>query len=357
MPDLAHPTTLDEISPQWLTQLWREFGLLKDGRVATIESQRIGEGKGYLSVTARLVITYEGERGAAPKSAVLKLEPVEDNYRELVELFSAFEREIKFYEKLAPSLGEGVPRVYATYRAGLSGSRYILMEDLSHLHPGDQLEQMHAPLIHRTAQTIARIQAKYWNSAALDWMPPRNDARELYPKRVKDFEKNRGGMVSAEGMALARRLTPHLDWLTRETARRPHTIAHYDLREDNLIFGDPDSNQEIVIVDWQLACSTVGAIDPIRLAAGSELPEERRSHEWDVVRVWHETLLEEGVRDYTWQDAQFDTRLGILNLMCLYVFFSNHVIDPDTRGSKLFPIMYGGLWDTALAIDAGSLLP
>ncbi len=355
MPEALHPATLEEVTPEWMTGLLQEFGLLSNGRVVEVRRHRIGEGQGYLSITARLELTYEGERGAAPKSAVLKLEPLDEGFRELGEFFSAFDREIQFYERLSPRLGDGVPRVYASYRGG--PSQYILMEDLCHLHPGNQIEQMHAPLIHRTAQTLAQIQATYWNSPALDWMPQINDTRELYAERVIDFEKNFADVVSPEGIALARRLVPHATWLQETTAQRPFTIAHYDLREDNLIFGEPGTNQEIVIVDWQLACRSVGAMDPIRLAAGSELPEERRGHEWDVIRVWYDALLQAGVEDYSWEDAQHDTRLGALNLICLYVFFSSNCTNMNSRGEKLFGLMYGGLFETALAIDVGSVFP
>lgn len=358
MHDSLQPTTLEDLCPAWITALLREHGSLREGEVTALESTIIGEGRGYLSITAKVALTYDRPQGQAPASVVVKLQPLEEDFRKMGEETHAFDREILFYDHVAPQIPTGLPRIYGYHRE--PPSQYIVMEDLSHLHIGDQIEQMHAPLVKSTAETMARLQAKFWNNdrlETLDWMPINNNLWPQFRERWPSFVEHFGYLASPEALDVGHRMAENVEELVETMISRPHTITHNDLREDNLIFGEPGTDQAVVIVDWQLATRAIGATDPIRLAAGSELAAERDGHEWDVVRVWYDTLLAEGVTNYTWEQAQYDTRLGLLSLLFLYTYFHPSMINAEGRSRKLVDLVFGGFFHTVLAIDAGRVVP
>ena len=66
-------------------QILADAGLLRDARVTRVEHRIIGEEKGFLSVTARVAIDYDGPADGAPRPAslVVKIEPPAGQFRDL----------------------------------------------------------------------------------------------------------------------------------------------------------------------------------------------------------------------------------------------------------------------------------
>ncbi len=81
---------------------------------------------------------------------------------------------------------------------------------------------------------------------------------------------------------------------------------------------------------------SLGAMDVARLLDGSELASERTGHPLDVLSAWHETLCREGVRNYGFDAALEDLRLGVLVNLGIPVRFSVIVgSDPEGRKRRL----------------------
>jgi aminoglycoside phosphotransferase (APT) family kinase protein len=81
----------------------------------------------------------------------------------------------------------------------------------------------------------------------------------------------------------------------------PRTISHGDFRDDNLMFG-PD---RVCVVDWQTVQLGSGVADVAYYLAGSLRTEDRRAHEQDLVRAYHEQLGKQGVElpwDNCWRE-------------------------------------------------------
>jgi hypothetical protein len=150
----------------------------------------------------------------------------------------------------------------------------------------------------------------------------------------------------------------HFEWIVDEMNGAPPTIVHCDLREDNLLFGPPDTLEEVLIVDWQLAIRGMGAYDMASLQGGSELAAERRGHPLTVLNTWHQTLVSCGVADYSFDDALRHFRLGCLICLTLPVYFHIKVIDGSiARGKLLCEAQARRHFGAALEIDAASILP
>lgn len=162
--------------------------------------------------------------------------------------------------------------------------------------------------------------------------------------------------LGPQALALGESLCRQLPWVEEEMRRRPRTIVHSDLRADNLMFGEPGTDDEVLIVDWQVAVRGLGATDIARLLGGSEVPRERRGHHLEILRVWYDAVCAQGV-DYGWDEAARDFQLGALAMLAYPVHFSGETGDLSGRAAALVEAMAGRLFHAALESDAPAILP
>ncbi len=314
----ATPQNVSEISAAWIDDVLRSAGVISSQRVIAISLRPIGESKGFLSSVAAIDLTYDDAAAGGPAAVVVKLEPAAGVFRDTERNTRAFERESLFYRDVAGSVDVRVPQVYYAH-AGLDGS-VLVMEDLTQLTCGDQVRGMLHHEVIATARQIGRVHAAYWNNdqlAALEWLPDHDPFwfagyEEHWPGFAREFEVRLG----REGLALGEGVLRHLKWLTERLAGRPSSLVHADLRADNLMFGDPQSSDAVVILDWQLATRSMAAADPTRLLGGSEPASQRNGHHLEVFAAWHETLISRGVKDYEFDEALDDFRLGAVQSAC-----------------------------------------
>jgi len=352
------PMHVDEITPEWIDYALKQGGYLKNASVKSIEKKIIGEGKGLLSSVVQVKIEYDTLQKDAPTSVVVKIEPEEGEFKEFGDELNAFQREIRFYKEVAANLSIRLPKIY--YTVDNPPAYSMVMEDLSSYIPGDQIAGMHEKQVLTTVEEIARIHARYWENRALEeltWMPYMNNISDSYVNNWQSFVENFGYCLNDESKELCAKLALSIDWKKDEIMRRPKTIVHSDLREDNLLFPPPGEDKSILILDWQITVKSIGTFDVARLLGGSELAQERKGHELQVLRRWYDTLLEEGVKDYTWDDAVYDFRLGMLSYLCYPVHFHTAIIGADGRAKQLAETIFTRSFASAVEIDAGSVLP
>jgi thiamine kinase-like enzyme len=219
---------------------------------------------------------------------------------------------------------------------------------------------MHEDQVMDTVEELARLQARYWNNDALEklvWMPTTNRIGFDYVQKWDSFVKHFGQYVDQSGLEVGERVGRFISWIEKKVDGRPKTIVHNDLREDNLLFGRPHSDDAVLIVDWQLAVRSMGAFDVARLIGGSELPAERKGHQFEVLRRWFDTLVREGVTNYTWEDAVYDLRLGSLACLCYPVHFHVGVVGSKGRSMELTKVICRRLFSSVIEIEAASVLP
>ena len=129
------------------------------------------------------------------------------------------------------------------------------------------------------------------------------------------------------GERIGDQLPMSYDWLMEN---RPTTLAHTDFRLDNFFFGRPDA--PVTIIDWQLtvdrsACSTSGTS-----SSRASRPQMRREHGEALLRRWHDGLVEGGVSDYSWDDAQADFHDSIMLQMSIPVISAANLDPANERG-------------------------
>lgn len=304
-PDLPPIRTPD---PEWLAQV---LGV----SISHVEAQVIGDSRGFISTTWQLRLSTDPP-GSLPPSLVLKSESSNPLFQALGRERRSFDRETSFYRELACEVEAHLPRIFAT---GDGDDCWLLMEDLSHLRPGDQVRGLRQQEVRAVVRRMAAIQARFWNDRSLeelDWLPAhRYWFSDPDLNLLEAFLHEYGLRIGPQMARLVPEVMAQLPLIDAEIARRPFTLVHGDLRADNLMFGGEDERPDASILDWQTVCRSLGAIDLAYLLGGSEPSAERAGHLDELLYLWQGELLAHGVRDYPLNEARRDLQLATLRCL------------------------------------------
>jgi Ecdysteroid kinase-like family len=174
------PRTLDKITPDWLTMILRRHGCISKSIVNAIAVQGIGAEVGFLDVLARLRLTYDHAERGAPASVVVKLPMSDGIYRQIGNFYHGYEREIRFYEEVAPHAPIRLPRCYCREMDREADSYLLILEDLESLTAGDQVKGLTPAQAQAWVKTIGRFHASWWDTpqlGTLRWLPHRCSMR------------------------------------------------------------------------------------------------------------------------------------------------------------------------------------
>ena len=353
-----HPKHPDEITPQWLTEVLTEAGVLTNSNIKNIKIEMMAEGKAWLSKIVKIEVEYETPIDNAPQSFVIKMLAESRMFREFSYEMDAFKREIRFYTEVAPNLPIRFPKLYYSLN-GLKNN-LMIMEDLSYLTPGDQVVGMSNEQVLLALESIAKYHSCYWENVALDsisWMPTSNNVHQDYVENWDSFVELCSYFIDPEGLKIGEKLKPHINWLFDEISKSPRTLIHDDMKEDNLLFGEPGTKEAVVILDWQFATRSTGVIDVARLIGGSQTPIVREGHQFESLRYWYELLFENGVKYYSWDEAQRDFKFAALSSLVFPVHFHKGIVRAEGRALEYVESMYSRLFSFVIEIEADSVLP
>ncbi len=355
--DAIIPTTFDEVTSDWLTRALRESGVLDQAKVTAVKLDVLGEGEGFMGIVARLHLEYDQPEPGAPATLIAKIPtPVADN-RSIGELIGAYEREIQFYDAVAPHLPVNTPRsYYAAMEAGRSSEKdaegaaiidglpmwairllmrlvtwivsrrkrkYILL--ISDLEPGRVGDQIKGCTTDEAAQilsAIAKVHAQYWRSPRLDertWLR----RQDLNPRTMQCvFEDNVGVFRERLGSRAPADLEPSLRWLETRAVNllkafhvsSPETLLHGDMRLDNVSFKpeNEDGEEPVVLFDWQLAGRGPGVYDVAYFLSGALTADVSTDAITGLVRNYHDELVAHGIDDYTLDECLRDYHRALL---------------------------------------------
>ncbi|WP_264021489.1 hypothetical protein [Mycolicibacterium pyrenivorans] len=102
------PTTVGDITPQWLTRVFRSQ--LGDAATVTdVRAEQIAEDTGFASRIYRLHLAGSVD---IPAAVIAKL-PAKPEVRAAISVLGGYERELLFYQRLADSVPMTTPHVYA----------------------------------------------------------------------------------------------------------------------------------------------------------------------------------------------------------------------------------------------------
>jgi hypothetical protein len=317
----ALPTTTSEITAEWMTDALRGSGVIGEG--VTVNSVLVDAGAvgvGSMGEVATVGVVYDGDAGGAPTSLIAKFPTSSPDIRAMMQPTRIYEREHRFYRELADESPVRTPRIFhitCTVAPEAHDEEYLLLiEDLGRLTLGDQVagvtpEQARAALV-----GLAAHHARFWNGVGLenaDFIPvingPLNQAGSaIYEASLPGFMAAFGDVIKPELQDFVDNYAAMRPQILDDLAAMPHTLVHFDFRADNLFF---DHDGSIVVIDWQAISQGGGVADVGYFLSQNLSTEDRRAHETDLLRAYHDALVANGVPDYAFDRFVEDYRVGI----------------------------------------------
>jgi hypothetical protein len=302
------PRGPSDVTPAWL-------GSILGADVCEVDVAPIGTGQ--TGATYRVSATYRAD-GGLPGTFAIKLPAQDDTVRERVAL--GYRSEVEFYTDVAANVRIPVPGCFFSDISESGADFVLVLADMAPAVQGDQIAGCTPQEARLAVEALAGLHGPSWCDPT--WlglssisMPKPGDeaaARGLGDVCVMaaDITIDRlGARMSAEDRDTLRAamgvVTP---WLLAEPQR--FALMHGDYRLDNMLF-DP-GRARITVVDWQTMGVGLPARDLAYFTATSLAPEMRAEIEPDLVRRYHEALLDYGVTGYDAETCWRDYRLGVM---------------------------------------------
>ena len=331
----AVPTTLAEVTPDWLTATLGEY---LPGTVATdVKVEPLHLIANYNGNLARVFPKYTARNSDTPDSLVAKLIPQNERMLHLGVSLGVYRREAALYREIGFETGIRMATLFGHTEDPETGLSALLLEDLSHFRTGDQYAGFTAAEAEATIVQFARQHAKWWNRpelSKLPWLPAWNEPAmvefavgayaQIWPLCAAMFEDS----LPSEAAALGGRLTEILADMMNDVAAPPYTLAHGDARHENLLFDPADEGAAPYVVDWQFVARGRGMMDVAYYLTQSGSPEIAAAHERTLVERYHEELCLGGVTDYSLASSWEDYRRFAYYAL-VYPVFAAGLADPD----------------------------
>ncbi|HEX6127007.1 MAG TPA: oxidoreductase family protein, partial [Pyrinomonadaceae bacterium] len=262
--------------------------------------------------------------------------------------------EVDFYREVAPGIGcPPLVRCYDAAYLNETKHSHILLEDLTETH--SQPEQNTAPcedMSRLAVEALAKVHARCWKqpishlgSAQSDlahWGIPASSAapplKRQHSYLVPEFDLRR--FISNLNSSVTRfldvadltpaqereyrRMLHAADLIWGRLTRREHlTVTHGDLHWWNFLYPRDPYAHSVRLIDWHLWHMDVGARDLAFLLALGGFAEPRPEIEAELLDVYHETLIQNGVAGYSAEMLMEDYRWSaIRNLNIPVIYWS-----------------------------------
>lgn len=349
------PASIEEVDGAWLAA-----ALGVDGEIAVTSAAPVTTGTAYSTRMYRL--TLDGPNGT-PASAIVKL-PVTTELRTMLDAIGVYQREVTFYADLAEDLPVRVPKPYVAQIDPATNDFVLAIEDLSELHPPDQLGGLTLEQAGSAVDALARFHAWAWESPRLDEYAdrfPRLDgdmAAGVYGQFAQFFgmawpSVREAPVATDEARAVGDRWQELLPFFVSELAT-PRTLVHGELRAENL-FILPDG--EILMIDFQTVAQHAGVVDVAYLVVQSLRADVRRGQDEGFVQRYVDGLAAAGVEGYSFDEAWRQYRIALaFNLLLTGLAFAEYE-RTDDRGKALLVEMLGRASDAITTCDTLEILP
>lgn len=364
--DLKLPAGPNELNAAWLTDALRSTGAIRHATVTAFDVQDdIAAGVGFMGQLARITLEYDKAGEGAPRSLIAKFPTPAPENRAVAEGYRFYEVETRFYEQIAGEVDLRTPRRYYSHYDPGTGDFVLLLEDLSSARTGDQVVGCSGEEAALCLRELAKFHAAWWENPRLeqfDWLPITNEtvraqtAQSNYQEAWGPFVERFGDQVPVSILEIGERFGQRIIRLMDQLSVPPRTIMHGDFRLDNLFFAS-EGGAPLAVVDWQIMSRGRGVFDVAYFMTGTLKPDDRKARERDLLRMYHDVLVERGVKGYDFEQCWQDYRAS--TLFCwLYVVIVLGTLDVATeRGLALFTSNLERGVAAISDLNAGELLP
>ena len=310
------PASPHDLTTDWLASVLGGQGLGPDS-IQSFDVELLGGEQGMTGQLVRLRIRYQHERPGWPGSVIVKFSAAEPGARAVLSALGHYEREVRFYESLSARTPVPTPHCYYSHLDSETGSALLVLEDLARARNGNSIAGCSVDEVTRVLFTLARMHATWWQAVELanaTWLRLRS---LVAPEAmVGTFSQGWPSFLQKLSIPVTAQISEMGDWIGRNLQAAattlfdsdPRTLIHYDVQADNLFFGKADG--EVIFIDWQLATYGRCVLDVAGWIRGQLEPEVRRTTESRLLRLYHNSLVANGVQDYTFEQCRADYRLA-----------------------------------------------
>ena len=375
---LPIPTTLDEITADWLTSALRQSEVISTE--TTVLSRRIevlGVGEGFAAELARIHLSYDG---SGPATVIAKIPTSVTDNRNGSELLGVYERELRIYERILGEIEVSTPRLYygdievnpdaarqlerirkmerlpiwllrlilwflIRFNKAKTFPSILIMEDLSPAVAGDQVQGCDLDRAGEALEAVALLHAATWGDRRPPeryWLVSSAVAPRLFHAGAlgarRGFLKNFGRLLSDHTRELYESTrTDNIERTIRLHTDVPQCMLHGDFRLDNMFFGRDGGFR--ALIDWQLSSFGPAVSDIAYFICGSIDPEVSEAEIDALLARYHRALVSAGVSDYPLEDLQAHYTEQLLLLLARMASVDLLDLgDQDGRGADLVSV-------------------
>jgi hypothetical protein len=336
--------TIDELTPEWLA------GVLGRPGVELLGTERIGTGQ--MSHSHR--VTFTGGEDST-ESVVVKLASADPTSRGTGVGMGLYFREVAFYRNLGPRIGRPLPRCQLAEYDPSEGWLTLVLEDISGATQGDQIAGCSVEHARVALRALARVHAPVLGDDALgaaDYLNQPNPlTAEMLGALLTGFAERYGDRVAPEHMEVCSRFIGVWDAWSAERIP-PLGLVHGDYRLDNLLFGAEGCR----VVDWQTVSWGAPMLDASYFIGNSLRLEDRRAHERELVRLYYDELISQGVTSLSWEQCWGEYRRQAFAGIGMVVV-ATMMVERTERGDQMFMTWLERNAQQILDLDALELLP
>ena len=342
----------EQITSAWLTSV---FG----AEVRLVDSSRVGDG--LVGMNLRLALASDDPD--MPATVVAKLPSPDPTSRATGIALRNYEREVKFYAEIAPTVDIRVPRCFHGDWNAADGDFVLLLEDLAPAEQGNQVVGCDAHIARLSVLELAHLHGPRWGDSSLEnceFLARRapDDSLQLqviWNMFLPGFLATFSRYLDTEGITLIKRFGERIpDWVEGRTM--PATVTHGDYRLDNLMYATERGGHPVAAVDWQTPGHGQASGDVSYFMGAGPLPELRRKIERDVVDEYLGALDQYGVKILNdaefWQHYCRDAYAGIIMSV-----IASQIVGASERSEAMFAAMASRHTQHALDLGSEALIP
>jgi hypothetical protein len=276
----------------------------------------------------------------APGSLAVKLASGNEVARRTGLQFGVYEAEIHFYREIAHTVGITTPSCLFADIDPQGGWFTLVLADVTiGSRVGDMLEGGTLDQAAMAMEEVVKLHAPRWNDASVAQktrsQPDRWQAFvDLFPQSLEPFLEDFGSQLEPEQVALCERIVPRASELLTPPPM-PFTVLHGDYRLDNMAFGSRPGSPPVTVFDWQTSRVGPPLLDVTYYLGSCLTIADRRQHERELLRLYHEGIRTAGISDFSWDELWEAYRRNALYGAIAFVGSSPHV-ERTERGQALY---------------------
>jgi Ser/Thr protein kinase RdoA (MazF antagonist) len=258
-----------------------------------VESVSVLDGEAGTSSRARLALAGKD----VPENVFVKLSAATAATRMLGELARLGETEARFYQQLAPALGDGIPGSFGSAFDPLTGRYVIVLEDMT-TSPCEFPDTLHPLSIDQMAllvEVLARLHGTFWGKlpeqsggrGEFGWLSaPSEDAANLLTPALMKMSARKLADRTTVPIESVRFLWEHYQTATDIVDAGTHTVLHGDSHPGNTYFRDGRAG----LLDWQVVRRGHPARDLAYTLVLGMPTADRQAAERDLLDVYRKAL-------------------------------------------------------------------